>query len=160
MPRRLKDLIGWLLVSLLGGALAAPCADARPAPGVARIAQDWSRHWQAKDLEATMALYADDAVFLDAGGSRVTGKANLRTFFAQVLAQYSARPSLHSVKAEISGDLGYDWGDYAEVVASVAHPETVIETHGAYLLILRKVSGRWLIADQMWTGSAPVPVAR
>lgn len=119
---------------------------------------EWAHRWQSKDLDAVLALYSDDAVFMNADGSRVTGKPALRKFFSSVLEQYSAQPFVHSVDSAISGDLGYDWGDYTEIVTPVAKPTSPIRTGGTYLVILRRVSGKWLIAEQIWTGSTPVPV--
>ena len=121
---------------------------------------NWATLWEHKNLDAVLALYTDDAVFMDATGSRVAGKPALRKFFATVLQQYSAHPMMRSVASYSSGDLGYEWGDYSEVVVSVAKPDAAIRTQGTYLVILRNVGGHWLIADQMWTGSVPVPVKR
>jgi uncharacterized protein (TIGR02246 family) len=142
--------------------VASP-ARALEAPSVnplAAVSLSWAQEWQNKKLEAVLALYTDDAVFMDATGSRMTGKPALRKFFAIVLAQYSAHPTLHSVKCDADGGLGYDWGDYSETVIPVATPDKAIQTKGTYLVILRRVHGQWLIADQMWTGNVPVPVKR
>ena len=153
--------MNWLLSVLIGSCmLAATDGAAQSASDPSMVSQDWSRAWEARDLDATLALYSQDAVFLDADGSRISGKDNLRQFFTTVLARYSARPALHSLKSETSGDLGYDWGEYSEVITPLGHPERAIKTSGAYVVILHKSSGRWLIANQVWTGSAPVPVGR
>jgi uncharacterized protein (TIGR02246 family) len=149
-----------LIIAVFIAAMAAAPANAQTAAAspLALPSVEWAHRWQSKDLDAVLALYTDDAVFMDANGSRVAGKPALRKFFASVLAQYSARPSLHSVRNESSGDLGYDWGDYTETVTPVGKPASPIRTGGTYLVILRRVSGSWLIAEQMWTGSTPVPV--
>jgi uncharacterized protein (TIGR02246 family) len=127
---------------------------------LADVSQNWARAWQAKKLDAVLALYTPDAFFLNADGSHVEGRPALRSFFAVVLAQYSAVPHLRSIGRSASGDLAYDWGEYSEVVTPVANPAGAIQTHGTYLVILRRVSGRWLISQQMWTGNAPVPVKK
>jgi uncharacterized protein (TIGR02246 family) len=155
-----EQMISKLAVAALATGLAMTPAKAGSVGSLAQPSQDWARCWQARDLEATLALYTDDAVFMDAGGSRIAGKPALRKFFAVVLSQYRARPTMHSVESEASGDLGYDWGDYSEVVTPLAKPDGAIQTHGTYLVILKRVAGRWLIAEQMWTGNVPVPVKR
>jgi uncharacterized protein (TIGR02246 family) len=148
-------------VSIAAALIASAVGGQEPrASALAEVSQNWSRDWEARDIDAVLALYTDDAVFMDATGSRVSGKAQLRTFFATVLKQYSAHPVLRSVRSSSSGALGYDWGDYREVVVPVTHPEKAIRTSGTYLVILRNVSGRWLIANQMWTGNEPVPVRK
>ncbi len=140
--------------------LNAAAADAAPDSALAALTQSWAREWQARHLEAVLALYAPDAVFMDANGGRVSGKPELRKFFATVLSQYRAEPTVQSVTSERAGELGYDWGDYHEVVTPLAKPDSPIETHGTYLVIARHIGNRWLIEDQMWTGSTPVPVKR
>ncbi len=146
-----------LLLTVAGGAWTRD-ARATSSNDLARVSMDWARDWQAKNLEAVLALYTEDAVFINADGSRVAGKPALRSFFANVLKQYSAQPSLRSVGNAGSGSLGYDWGDYSEIVVPMAHPGGAIRTRGTYLVILKKDAGRWLIAEQMWTGNVPVPV--
>jgi uncharacterized protein (TIGR02246 family) len=141
-----------------GFVLAPMQADADPA--LAQPSQDWAREWQAKRLDAVLALYTPDAVFMDADGSRVAGLPALKPFFATVLAQYSAKPRVHSVENSASGDLAYDWGDYSEVVTPMGKSGAAIETRGTYLVILKRVQGKWKIAEQMWTGNVPVPVKR
>jgi uncharacterized protein (TIGR02246 family) len=133
---------------------------AAPAPAnpLTLPTENWADNWEHKNLDAVLALYADDAVFMDATGARIAGKPALRKFFATVLQQYTAHPTMHSVAAYSAGDLGYEWGDYSEVVVPVAKPDAAIKAQGTYLVILRKIGGHWLIANQMWTGNVPVPV--
>jgi len=144
-------------LTLIAGLFAAP-AMAQPANELAQVSQDWARDWQAKDLMSTLSLYTDDAVFMDASGAHVSGKPALKQLFKLVLRRYSAEPTLHSLGGASSGDLGYDWGDYSEILKPVADPEHPVQTHGTYLVILKRVNGHWLIANQMWTGELPAPV--
>jgi len=141
-------------------AIATCEVEAADAPALAQVSQDWARAWQSKDLDAVLALYTSDAVFMDSDGSRIAGQPALKRFFATVLKQYSAQPRLRSIDAFASGDLAYDWGDYSEIVTPVANPAGAIETHGTYLVILRRIGERWKISEQMWTGDKPVPVKR
>jgi len=134
--------------------------EAGAVPALAQVSQDWAREWQSKNLDAVLALYTPDAVFMGSDGSRVTGRPALKQFFATVLEQYGAQPHLRSVDNFASGDLAYDWGDYSEIVTPIANPAGAIETHGTYLVILRRIGERWKISEQMWTGDKPVPVKR
>jgi len=151
-------LFGFGLILMATGRLESATTSA--SDPLAQVSQDWARDWQAKKLDAVLALYTQDAVFMVGDGSRVSGQPALKLFFANVLKQYSAIPRLRSVGNSASGDLAYDWGDYSETVTPVADPAAAIETHGTYLVILRRVQGRWRIAEQMWTGDKPVPVKR
>jgi hypothetical protein len=55
---------------------------------VARFVADWIAHWNAKDHEAVLAYYAEDAVFHSpkavglVGTGAVHGKAALRTYWS------------------------------------------------------------------------------
>jgi hypothetical protein len=57
-------------------------------------------------------------------------------------------------KADYSGDIGYESGEYHETLVTAAASRSV---RGHYLLILRNVKGQWLIAEQMWTESPQIP---
>jgi uncharacterized protein (TIGR02246 family) len=144
-----------LLAFLPISARAAPT----PAP-VAQLAQDWARDWRAKNLEDVLALYAPDAVWVSADGRRATGTAELRDFFASVLKGYSARIDMRSVNGGSSGDLGYDSGDYSELITPVASAADKIALHGAWLIVARRIDGHWRIAEQFWTQSTPVHIPR
>lgn len=76
----------------------------RPAPsfgvmteaGAQAFARDWIDAWNRRDIEAVLAHYADDAVFVSpkaerfVGSSRIEGKSALRAYWEAALAQISA----------------------------------------------------------------------
>ncbi len=151
--------LGALAQAALLFSIAAFPAGAAPAD-VAQLSQDWARDWQAKKLDATLALYAPDAVWVSGDGTRVTGIAALRDFFAPVMKNYSAKVFMRSINGAASGDLGYDSGEYSEFVTPVAGHASGSAFHGAYLIVARRIDGQWRIAEQFWTESAPSQVAR
>jgi uncharacterized protein (TIGR02246 family) len=154
--RRAAIVVAGVLIAFLPiGAQAAPT----PAP-VAQLAQDWARHWRSKDLEDVLALYAPDAVWVSGDGRRVTGATELHEFFASVLKGYSAKIDMRSVNGGSSGDLGYDSGDYSELITPVAAAADKIAVHGAWLIVARRIDGHWRIAEQFWTQSTPVHISR
>jgi uncharacterized protein (TIGR02246 family) len=124
------------------------------------ISQIWASDWEAKRLDYVMGLYAPDAVFVTGDGPRVTGLPAIRKLFENALKNYSAEPSLHSVSSAISGDLGYDSGDYKEIITPAIRPTAKLEVHGSYLVIFRRIEGRWRIAEHFWTASHLVPASR
>ena len=127
---------------------------------IAQLDQDWVRDWQAKKLDDVLALYAPDAVWVSGDGTRVTGIAALRDFFAPVMKNYSAKVFMRSINGANSGDFGYDSGDYSEFVTPVSGRASGAAFHGAYLIVARRIDGHWRIAEQFWTESAPTQVAR
>jgi uncharacterized protein (TIGR02246 family) len=113
----------------------------------------WARDWSAKNLDQVMTLYAPDAVFFTTDGARFAGAPAIRDFFQKTLATNDPTIRMHRVGVAQSGKLAYQSGDYQETIVSGGHKT---DYQGHYLLILQNQNGRWLIAEQMWTG-APSP---
>jgi uncharacterized protein (TIGR02246 family) len=118
---------------------------------VQEISAQWARLWSEKQLEQVTDLYAEDAVFLTATGTRTTGKAAIRELFRMALAANPSSLSVKSIKAENSGTLAYDSGEYREIIGADAQG-TKREGEGNYLVVLRRdKEDRWLIVHHMWT---------
>jgi len=114
----------------------------------------WAKEWGAKNLDALMDLYTDDAVFLTATGSRTTGKAAIRELFKQALAESGSQLTVYSRATEESGNLAFDSGEYDEV--STVNGGTK-RGAGNYLVVLRRDGNRWRIIQHMWTDAAAKP---
>lgn len=129
--------------------LQAGPSNSGEAKGVAQISEEWAKQWSAKNLDAVMALYANDAVFLPSTGSRITGRAAIRDLFAKALAANSSELHVQSKVTEQSGDLAYDSGEYDETMTSGGVTRT---GRGNYLVVLRRDRKRqWRIVEHMWT---------
>ena len=121
----------------------------RSAPDVARLSERWAKEWSAKNLDSVIALYAEDAVFLTATGSRVTGRAAIRDLFEKALAANTSDLSVHSKVTEQSGNLAYDSGEYEETMTSGGVKRS---GRGHYLVVFRRNSkNQWQIVEHMWT---------
>lgn len=63
-----------------------------------RFARDWVAAWNRSNVEAILAHYADDVVFVSplaasmTGNPEVHGKARLRAYWTKALASRSAPP--------------------------------------------------------------------
>jgi uncharacterized protein (TIGR02246 family) len=151
-------------VFAVSGSGVRRAAEARPADdGGASAAvaagQEWSKQWSAGHLDETLALYTPDAVFFTGEGGRVAGRAAIHDLFQKWIDASSATIQLHSLNSETSGDFAYDSGDYTETITfKTAMGSTPAGTKtdyvGCFLLVLkRQADGKWLIAQQMWTGA-------
>ena len=74
----------------------------------AQFAREWIAGWNARDLDAIIAHYADDVTFVSpkaqavTGSARVVGKAALRAYWEHALARLpSLRFELESVYAGV-----------------------------------------------------------
>jgi len=116
---------------------------------VTQISQEWAKEWSAKNVDALVALYAEDAVFLPADGSRVTGRVAIRDLFDKALAVNTADLRVHSKVTEQSANFAYDSGEYEETITSGGVKRS---GQGNYLVVFKRDKDRrWRIVEHMWT---------
>ena len=140
-------------ISLAAFVLFGSAANAA-APG-ASLSYDWAALWSAKKLDAVIALYAPEPVFLPTSHARWTGLGAIRENFAALLAQFNPDIRLHSIKSEASGDLAYDSGSYVETIAPVKGGKS-LHFQGDYLFVFhRQRNGEWKILEQTFTNYDP-----
>jgi ketosteroid isomerase-like protein len=134
----------------------APVLAANGTSDLAKISATWAEDWSAKKLDAVMAFYAPEPVFLPTVGPRWEGTDAIRKNFAGVLATYNPHIALHSLMSEASGALAYDSGTYEETITPVKGGAP-IPAKGSYLFIFqRQKSGAWKILEQAWTELEPM----
>jgi ketosteroid isomerase-like protein len=116
------------------------------------LRQEWARDLHEKRLEASTALYAPDAVFIEPDGTRVKGSTAIESLYRKVTSTFDSNLKFSSERVEVSRELAYDSGTYTEtLLIRATHKSTVIK--GSYLTIYRKGADRnWKIIEQMWTG--------
>jgi uncharacterized protein (TIGR02246 family) len=145
---------------LLAG-LAASAA-ALLAPVRARAADDeqviraldaaWSRALEAKDLDGTVANYADDAVLLPPEAPLVEGKPAIRERFARRLATPGYRASFVTTRLRVAGAVAYELGVFHVTAAGAGGP---VERVGKHLVVWEKRSGRWQVTAESLSFDAP-----
>jgi uncharacterized protein (TIGR02246 family) len=124
-------------------------------PEIARVRAEWAKDLHAKQLDQIAALYAEDAEFLLATGTRVSGRAAIRELCKNVMATMTSDITLRTATSERSENLAYDSGDYSETLTSVADG-SVTPYKGTYVMIFRRqANGEWVIAEQVWTDASP-----
>jgi uncharacterized protein (TIGR02246 family) len=124
-------------------------------PEIAKLRNEWVKDLHTKQLDQIAALYAEDAEFLLATGTRVSGRAAIRELCKNVMATMTSDITLRTATSERSENLAYDSGDYSETLTSVADG-TVTPYKGTYVMIFRRqANGAWVIAEQVWTDASP-----
>ena len=108
-----------------------------PEPGM-QIRQEFLRAYNAKDADAVVALYAEDATLVSDGGT-FRGKDEIRNWVKSGLDQGSRLEIEPSVEKS-SGTLAYGTGRTRRRVGSVIHL-------GEYLIVMEKISGAWKIVQ-------------
>jgi uncharacterized protein (TIGR02246 family) len=144
------------LVVLGAGALALPVggcgqhsgAKADPAAIANTIKADekkWNDQFKAKDQEALLAHYADDAFFVAPGAPAANGSTEIAKAYAQGLADHYFSLSFQSDKVDVaaSGDLAYSRGHFTESHQDPKSHQIVTES-GSYLTVYKKQpDGSW-----------------
>ncbi|VXB74900.1 SgcJ/EcaC family oxidoreductase [Massilia sp. 9I] len=140
-----------LLIALnLAAVLAMPAASAIaqslpsvPVPAeVDQILRQYERAWAANDAAALAALFAPDGFALPSSQPPARG----HTAIEQAYSGGGGQPTtLRALDYRAAGDLAYVVGAYG--------PAGQQRDHGKFVLVLRKVDGRWLIAADIENGN-------
>jgi ketosteroid isomerase-like protein len=115
-----------------------PKAVASPEPG-AQVRQEFLRAYNAKDVDAVVALYAEDATLVSDGGT-FKGRSDIRKWVQAALDQGSRLEAIEPGVEKSSGTLAYGTGRSRRLVGSEVHL-------GQYLIVMEKVGGEWKIVQ-------------
>ena len=117
-----------------------------------KLRQEWTDDLHEKRVEASTALYAADAVFIQPDGARIRGAPAIRRLYQKVTSTFDSSLNFSSEHVAISGDLAYDSGTYTETLVMRSTHKSILNK-GSYLTIYRMgKDGNWKIVEQMWAG--------
>jgi uncharacterized protein (TIGR02246 family) len=163
-------LIGILISSLVLIGLALACQQPPPpSPPDTRAADEravreadaaWSKAAAAKDVEAYLSFFAEDALVLPPNAPMLTGKESMRKGLSEEMANPGFALSWQASKAEASrgGDLAYSIGTY-QVTMKDAKGKPVTD-RGKYMTVWKKQpDGTWKGLVDMANSDLPVPGA-
>jgi uncharacterized protein (TIGR02246 family) len=133
----------------LGGRCQAQAA--RGDKEIDAVRAEWIQDLETHQLEPSLALFTDDAAFLSSDGSRKDGKEAIRGLYQQVFATYQGKIPMNPMQAVVTEYMAYESGLYRESLTTLKTGEKR-DTKGSYLMVyLRKLGGKWQIAQQAWT---------
>jgi uncharacterized protein (TIGR02246 family) len=117
---------------------------------IAAVSLAWKQAYNARDLAAVTALYAEDARLSAPGLPLVDGREAITDYFAEHLAN-AATSGLSVEDAPLggvvtSGDLGWQWQTFRMRDDSGAELGS-----GQLVTLFRRVDGAWKIAGDTWT---------
>lgn len=150
-------LIVGILVLTAGGAFAQPepVYEGNPEDIEAILAQSrrLSEAYMAGDIDALVAVYAEDGIAAPGGRDFIRGHEALYDLWAlpedRVVTHHEATP----VEIRVDGDHAYDWGYYE---GSVQQDDETGDFRGKYLIVWqRETDGTWRIAHDMWNSLPP-----
>jgi len=148
-------------VSVLLLTAFAPGACARQADTVAeeRVIRDLDKKWvqavAAKDTLAIGNIYAEDGEFLPQGAPRVTGRAAIRSAWAQFLKTPNLSLSFEPTKVVVSsmGDMVSETGSYR--LAMDGPKGQRVEDVGKYVVAWKKVNDGWKVQYDIFNSDKP-----
>lgn len=117
--------------------------------------QTWLNAYNGGDVDAIVALYAEDGVLMPPHAGVASGKAAIREY---VMKETSAAKAAGvklvpgTATAGVSGDMGWESGTYTVTDRS---GQTV--DSGSYLSVSRKVDGKWLYIRDTYNSDRPLP---
>ncbi len=123
---------------------------AYPAPDFPALRNAWASTIHARHLDACVALYAPDGVFVLADGTRFKGSKAIRMLYTGAMKMYVSDMHFHNVTTHASGDLAYDSGRWNETLTLRATGK-IKKSTGSYMTVYRYENGAWLIIEQVWT---------
>lgn len=113
---------------------------------IRQLAEDWRAGWLAGDVDALLALYADDPVVMPWGRPAVFGKEAIRALYEPVFRDYTIRSEERVMEVEVSGGLGYFWVSYHLRAAPKGGGAPLEEDGKAVFIVRRVANGVWKIA--------------
>ena len=132
-------------------ALAVPVVAAEH--GAQMVDQAWVKAMKANDLEATLALYAPDAVAYFPDGD-FKGKEAIRKSWTDFLAAFTVKDATSEGTYETAGDTSLGWGYWSMTVVPKGGGDP-IPMKGRATVVVKKIGGKWLyIVDH---ASVPLP---
>jgi ketosteroid isomerase-like protein len=156
MPLVKKSVV---VVALLAGcltaaSLATPAADDKAKDAIRAHTASWFKAYNAGDVDAVVTLYAEDAIIMPPGAPVARGRVAIREYLAKDIAGAQAAGATiaagkwHDVG--VSGDLGWDCGDYV-----VRDKSGAVLDSGSFLAIFRKAGDKWVYVRDTWNSDRP-----
>ena len=146
----MKNLAALLLVFILNtwAQESGPKAQSSREPGE-QVRQEFRRAYNAKEVDAVVALYAEDATLVSDGGT-FRGRDEIRNWVKAGLDQGSRLEAIEPSVEKSSGTLAYGTGRTRRLVGSVVHL-------GQYLIVMEKIGGEWKIVQHFSLNAGKTP---
>ncbi len=146
------------LFALLGNQSATDNRAADEA-AVRAVNQEWFKAYAAGNIDALVALYADDAVVSNPGVPSSRGHDAIRVALQKDMADSRTQGANLNPKATtevgVSEDMAWEWGSFAVTDKSGATVD-----NGKYLSVFVKRDGGWVILRDMWNSDGPIQAGK
>lgn len=128
---------------------AAAPSSAADREAVRAVNVAWFKAYNARDVDAIAALYADDAVLSAPGAPAARGAAAIKEAFKKDIAAATkagiANNAGSSEESGVSGDLAWEASTY-----SAADKSGKVVEKGKYVTVFERRNGKWVIIRDIW----------
>jgi uncharacterized protein (TIGR02246 family) len=165
--KRIAGRLVWTLavgmvVGMLGNQAVNAQSDTRAADerAIREAGIEWLKVTGAKDLERTVAFYADDASMFPPNAPIATGKEAIRAVWSQVFTTPGIAVSGQTTKVEASrgSDLAYEIGTYELTIHDSAGKPVM--DRGKYVVVWKKqAEGSWKVMVDIFNSDLPAAAA-
>ena len=153
---------GWtlatlVLVAVLGGCRQNPPQDLETARAALRDAANaYHAAASAKNRDAVVALYADDALMIPPNAERVEGIAGVRNYRFGFIENLSVETRFETIRVDVSSDGDVGWTlAIVEVTLSGPDGEPGGDRIRDFHVWKRQADGSWKIAVDIWNSESP-----
>jgi ketosteroid isomerase-like protein len=154
----------WISVALAtAGCSGSNARDSRAADEAAVREADVAsvRAIAAKQIDATVSSYDEQASILMPNAPIMTGREDIRKAWEQMFAipGFNLAPKTTRIEVARSGDLAYAQGTY-EFAANDPQGKP-INDHGKFVVVWKKqTDGAWKIVADIWNSDTPAPAPK
>lgn len=134
------------VLALCVGLAAAGSASAQTVATIRQLNDKWEDAFNKGDVAAVAAMYAEDAYVLPPGGNMVKGRSAIEAFW-KTAGQQVGDAKLVTVDVLPLGPRAAREIGTVTLETKAQPPQQVV---GKYVVVWRKIGGRWLLATDIW----------
>ena len=142
------DFAALSLVFALGACYPAGSQDSTE---LAATSGSWTEAFNAGDLDALVAMYAEDARLLPPNAEMLQGHDELGAALG-ALTEAGIKLELGTVEAVVAGDIGHKVGTF-----TMFAPDGSVIDQGKFIETWKQVGGEWVIANDIFNSDMPAP---
>ena len=140
---RIATVAACLLFCIIGSARAQDVA------AIQALNDKWDAAFNKGDAEALAAMYAADAYVLPPGAELVRGRAAIQNFWGGAVQQLGDAKLTTVDVLKLGPSAAREIGTFSFKTKD-ATPQ---EVAGKYVVVWRKIGGKWLLATDIWNAN-------
>jgi uncharacterized protein (TIGR02246 family) len=119
------------------------------------LAQEYVRHYNARDFDKLVNLFAKDGRFLAPYHPLAEGTASLREALQQFITEYDLHDlRVETTHVEVGGNIAFSFGTYT---VNVRTPQGArLDEKGKWIVTLRREGKTWRIVGDCFNTDLPV----